>query len=177
MHGCRSPIFGKERSLFRNNQFDSAIYYVNNYLKSPQVYGEANPLNARYILGYSALRQEDYSNALKYFEQITTTVSSRSKPIEQDAYARSADCYFMQKNSERRCRCMITYSIIIFRLPTIRYTKSDHRRRFRSIRPEDQPPSVYIDKRFPNSVILPDADMEIANTYLANENMMLRWHR
>lgn len=161
--------FWKGEIAFRNNEFDSAIYYVNNYMKSPQVYGEANPLNARYILGYSALRQEDYTNALKYFEQITTSISSKSKPLEQDAYARSADCYFMQKKFSKALQ--MYDNILDNNLPAADYALYQKAIIAGGSGQYTQKISLLqsMDKRFPNSVILPDADMEIANTYLANE--------
>ncbi|HRI20980.1 MAG TPA: tetratricopeptide repeat protein, partial [Panacibacter sp.] len=161
--------FWKGEIAFRINQFDSAVYYLGNYMKTPVVYGEVNPVNARYSLGYSAMRQENYTDALKYFEQITTSVSATSKTIEQDAYSRSADCYFMQK---KYSTALQMYDNIInnnlqgsdyalYQKAIIAGASSQYAQKVSLLQS--------IAMRFPSSPILPDANMEIANTYLANE--------
>ena len=53
---------------------------------------------ANYNLGYSWFQKENYTQALSYFEQVTTAVSATSASMEQDAYVRSADCYFMKSD-------------------------------------------------------------------------------
>jgi len=63
--------FWKGEIAFRTNTFDSAVFYLTNYLKSPATYGEVNITNAKYTLGYSLLRQGVYDEALKNFEAIT----------------------------------------------------------------------------------------------------------
>ncbi|MGI8950004.1 MAG: tetratricopeptide repeat protein [Chitinophagaceae bacterium] len=89
--------FWKGEIAYRNNVPDSAIDYLIDYLRNPVNYGEVNVTNARYTLGYAYMKVEDYASALKSFEQITTSVSPSSTNIQQDAFVRSADCYFMQK--------------------------------------------------------------------------------
>ncbi len=161
--------FWKGEIAFRINQFDSAVYYLGNYMKTPVVYGEVNPTNARYSLGYSLMRQEDYTDALKYFEQITTSVSATSKPIEQDAYSRGADCYFMQK---KYTKALQMYDNIIsnnlqgadyalYQKAIIAGASSQYAQKVTLLQS--------IAMRYPSSAIVPDANMEIANTYLANE--------
>ncbi len=161
--------FWKGEIAFRSNQFDSAVYYLGEYMKSPVVYGEVNPVNARYSLGYSAMRQEDYTDALKYFEQITTSVSASSKPIEQDAYARSADCYFMQKKYSKALQ--MYDNLINNNLPAADYALYQKAIIAGASSQYAQKVSLLqsIASRFPSSTIVPDANMEIANTYLANE--------
>ncbi len=162
--------FWKGEIAFRNNQFDSAVFYLNNYLRNPVVYGEVNPTNARYTLGYSALHQEDYNSALKYFEQIVTSLSSASAPLEQDAYARGADCYFMQKKYNKALQMYDNiinnnYSgsdYALYQKAIIAGATSEYKQKVSLLQ------SIAI--RFPSSSISPDANMEIANTYLANEN-------
>ena len=60
--------------------------------------GEVNPTNAKYNLGYCFLKKENYNQALGFFEQIVTTPKINSAPIEQDAYIRMADCYYMNRD-------------------------------------------------------------------------------
>jgi TolA-binding protein len=163
-------IFWKGEIAFRLNEFDSAVYYLANYLRNPVTYGEVNPTNARYTLGYSLIREEDYSNALKNFEQITTTVSPSSTPLQQDAYMRSADCYFMQKNYSKASRMYddiinnnlkggdyALYQKAVIAGGTGQY--SDKVSLLQSL-----------SRKYPSSSMLSDANMEVANTYLASEN-------
>jgi outer membrane protein assembly factor BamD (BamD/ComL family) len=75
-----------------------AIEYLSNYLKNPVTGGEVNATNARYNLGHAYLQKENYRQALSYFEQIARSVNSNSSSVEQDAYVRSADAYFMNRN-------------------------------------------------------------------------------
>ncbi len=161
--------FWKGEIAFRINQFDSAIYYLGNYMKTPVVYGEVNPTNARYSLGYSFMRQEDYTDALKYFEQITTSVTAASKPIEQDAYSRSADCYFMQKKFSKALQMydnIINNNLqgadyALYQKAVIAGASSQYAQKVALLQS--------IAMRFPSSAMVPDANMEIANTYLAND--------
>ena len=62
------------------------------------IQGEANPDAARYTLGYAYLQKENYALALSNFKEVAPVISSQSTALKQDAYVRSADCYFMQKN-------------------------------------------------------------------------------
>ncbi|MGZ5135470.1 MAG: tetratricopeptide repeat protein, partial [Flavitalea sp.] len=89
--------FWKGEIAYRSNKIDEAIRYYFEYLKSSVTNGEANPTNAKYNLGYIFLKKENYKQALAFFEQIVTTPKINSAPIEQDAYLRMADAYFMNR--------------------------------------------------------------------------------
>ncbi|NNV54480.1 tetratricopeptide repeat protein [Limnovirga soli] len=161
--------FWKGEIAFRNNEFDSAIYYLGNYMRNPANYGEVNITNARYTLGYSALRQEDYVNALKYFEQISTSITTNAKPVELDAYTKSADCYFMQKKFSKALQMydniinnnLAQADYALYQKAIIAGAGSKYTEKISLLQS--------ISARFPNSVMVPDANMEVANTYLANE--------
>jgi len=161
--------FWKGEIAFRTNQYDSAVYYLTDYMQNPVSSGEVNATNARYTLGYSALRQEDYTNALKYFEQITTTLSTSSTPLEQDAYARSADCYFMKKNYSKSMQMFDNIlsknlkgaDYALYQKAIITGASGQYTQKISILQS--------IPLRFPSSTLAPDANMEIANTYLANE--------
>lgn len=162
--------FWKGEIAYRKDKADSAIYYLQNYMKSPVTYGEVNPQDARYILGYSNLKHQDYNEALKYFEAITTTVSTASSNIQQDAYLRSADCYFMRKNYSKALQMYET--AIALNLPSADYAffqkaiiagaSNNTSEKLALLR-------AFIQK-YPSSVLVPDANMETANTYMASEN-------
>lgn len=162
--------FWKGEIAFRNGNYDSAVLYLNNYMLNPVTYGEVNATNARYTLGYSAIRQEDYANAVKYFEAITTSVSSSSTPLQQDAYIRTADCYFMQKNYGKALQM---YNTIL----SLNTTAGDYALYQKAIiagaqgQPNEKISLLQsIPQRYPASTLGPDANMEVANTYIANEN-------
>ncbi len=161
--------FWKGEIAFRTGQYDSAVYYLNNYLKNPVSLGEVNPVNARYTLGYSTLRQEDYTDALKYFEHITAVISVQSTSIEQDAYVKEADCYFMQKQYSKALQ--MYDAVINLLLPAADYALYQKAVIAGASNQFDQKVALLqsIQQRFPSSPLGPDANMEIANTYLANE--------
>ncbi|HXL56652.1 MAG TPA: tetratricopeptide repeat protein [Chitinophagaceae bacterium] len=162
--------FWKGEIAFRLNEFDSAVYYFGNYMRSPVVYGEVNPLNARYTLGYSAIRQENYADALRYFEQITASASPSSTALEQDAYIRSADCYFMEKKYGKALQ--MYDNIISNNLKGADYALYQKAIVAGATGQYNQKVTLLqsVSMRYPSSSILSDANMEVANTYLANED-------
>jgi len=162
--------FWKGEIAFRNNQYDSAVYYLGNYLKSPVTYGEVNPTNAKYILGYSSLRQQDYDDALRYFTQVAPSITANSTPVQQSAYVRAADCYFMKKNYGTALQMYQT--VINFNMPSADYALYQTAIIAGATGQYPQKISLLqsVSQRYPSSNITGDANMEIANTYLANEN-------
>ncbi|MEO5999819.1 MAG: tetratricopeptide repeat protein [Chitinophagaceae bacterium] len=160
--------FWKGEISFRLSNTDDAIKYYFEYLKSPAVNGEINPVNAKYNLGYCFLKKENYKQALGFFEQIVKTPKVNSISLEQDAYIRSADCYYMSKDFKR---ALAMYDqVISFSWPSSDYATfqkalvagvnsgSEKIRLLQSI------PRIY-----PLSTLVPDANLEIANSYLSDE--------
>lgn len=90
--------FWKGEIAYRLNSYEEAINLFNQYLSSPQTLGDANPTNAKYSLGYSYLKTANYSSALENFQSIAPSIGAASPELVVDAYVRTADCYFMQKN-------------------------------------------------------------------------------
>lgn len=163
-------LFWKGEIAYRTNQPDSAIDYLTKYLSNPVTYGEVNITDARYTLGYSYMKVEDYEKALKYFEQITTTVTNASSNIQQDAFLRSADCYFMQKKYPKALQMYQT--VINQNLPSADYAfyqtaiiagaynnTADKVSLLRSF-----------SQRYQSSPLVPSANMEMADAFMANEN-------
>lgn len=161
--------FWKGEIAYRLNSYDSAVYYLQAYLRSPATSGEVNTTNAHYTLGYAYLRQQDYDNALQHFEQVATTVTGSSAPLQADAYLREADCYFMKKQLGR---ALPMYEAIInYQLPSADYAL--YQRSVISGASGDYAQKVSllqsIQNRYPSSTLIADANMEVANTYLASE--------
>lgn len=161
--------FWKGEIAFRNGKQDEAIRYLTAYLQSSAPsQGEANPAAARYNLGYSWLKKENYKQALTYFEQVARSVTVTSSSMEQDAYVRSADCYFMNRDY---AKASSMYDFIInnalqqsdyayFQKAMIAGVKSA----------ADKVKTLNtLTRQYPQSNLVPDVTMEIANTYMADE--------
>ncbi|MBV9962797.1 MAG: tetratricopeptide repeat protein, partial [Parafilimonas sp.] len=161
--------FWKGEIGYRNNNYDSAVYYLLAYFKSPASYGEVNAMHAHYTLGYAYLRQEDYDDALKNFEQVTTSVNSNSQALQVDAYLREADCYFMKKQLSKALQMYET--VINDQLPSADYALYQKAVIAGANGQYAQKVSLLqsVQNRYPSSTLVADANMEVANTYLANE--------
>ncbi len=165
--------FWKGEIAYRKGDVDSAIYFLQNYLRQPLVNGEVNPVNAKYSLAYAFMKKENYSGARENFEQITKTVSARSSAIEQDAYVRAADCYFMNKDFTHSLQMYET--VIAQGLGLADYALFQKGIIMGALNKTAEKISLLqsLEKQYPLSPLVPDANLEIANTYLANENWQL----
>ena len=162
-------LFWKGEIAYRQNRLDDAIRFYNNYLTSP-VYqlGEVSQQNARYNLGYSYLRKENYKVAQGFFDQVAKTVSLNSTDVVQDAYMRSADCSFMNREFAK-ARSM--YSTAVgYSWPSSDYATyqlamvagvTSSAEKIRTLQS--------FEKKFPTSELVPFVNMEIANTFLGDE--------
>lgn len=161
--------FWKGEIAYRLNDYDAAIRYLSFYTQSGAVaQGEANPTTAKYTLGYSWLKKENYSKALGFFEQITKTVSPTSSPLEQDAYVRSADCYFMAKNFST-ANAMYD-NVLNSALPQSDYALFQ-KSMIAGVKSSADKIKVLNDltRKYPKSSMVADVNMEIADTYMADE--------
>jgi TolA-binding protein len=161
--------FWKGEIAYRNGKTDEALDYFLAYLKDEKTNGEVNPANAKYNVGYCLMKKEEYKQALGYFQQVATSLSSTSKNIEQDAYLRAADCYFMSKEYKQASKM---YEEVI----TLNLAQSDYALYQKAViagatgkNAEKISLLQSMAQRFPNSALIADANMEIANTYLADE--------
>ncbi len=161
--------FWKGEIAYRNRTYDLAIRYLSLYLQSnAPTLGEANSISAKYNLGYSWLQKENYKQALGFFEQVTKTVSVVSSPMEQDAYIRSADCYFMNKDFTKANgmyenvvnNALLQSDYALFQKAMIAGIKSSSEK----IKTLND-----LTRQYPQSSMVNDVNMEIANTYIADE--------
>ena len=161
--------FWKGEIAYQKNNFDSAVYYLLAYLKNPSTYGEVSAMHAHYTLGYAYLRQEDYDDALKNFQQVTTSINNNSQSLQVDAYLREADCYFMKKQLSKALQMYET--VINDQLPSADYALYQKAVIAGANSQYAQKVSLLqsIQNRYPSSSLVADANMEVANTYLANE--------
>ena len=160
--------FWKGEVAYRLSKYDDVIKYMNAYLPEGGIQGEANPDAARYALGYAYLKNENYPFALADFKQVAPVVSSQSSAIKQDAYVRSADCYFMQKNyatAKKMYQNVIDnglsqsdYSLYQMALISGISNPSDKIKLFNALA-----------QRYPQSDLVAESYLQIANTYMAQE--------
>lgn len=161
--------FWKGEIAYRNNEIDDAIRFYNEYLNggSPTS-GEANPTHARYNLGYCYLRKENYSVSRSFFEPLAKNATLSSDELTQDAYIRTADCYYMERNYTK-AKTMYD-NVIGFSWLDEDYA-SFQSSMIAGIRNPKEKISLLttMTRKFPTSPLIPDANMEIASTYMADE--------
>ena len=160
--------FWKGEIAYRLARYDDAIRYMNAYLQYGGIQGEANTTNARYVLGYSYLKTENYAKALENFRQVASSVSSGSSTLEQDAYVRAADSYFMQKNYSS---AKSMYQNVI----NNGLSQSDYSLYQVALIEGINDPSGKIKtfnsliQKYPQSDLAAESYLQIANTYMAQE--------
>jgi TolA-binding protein len=160
--------FWKGEIAYRSAKYEEAIRYLTLFVQSAVVsQGEANSTTAKYNLGYSWLKKENYKQALTYFESIAkynTTASS----TEQDAYVRSADCYFMMKEFTK-ANAMYD-NVVNNALPQSDYALFQ-KAMIAGVKNSSGKISILnsLNRQHPQSSLVPDANLEIANTYMADE--------
>jgi tetratricopeptide (TPR) repeat protein len=160
--------FWKGEIAYRLNKIDDAIHYYFEYLKSGRTNGEVNPVDAKYNLGYCFLRKENYRQAQGFFEQVVKTPQINSSSLEQDAYLRFADCFYM--NRDFKTALSMYNKILDFSWPAADYA-SFQKAMIAGVNNGNEKINLLnsVIRKFPASHLIPDANMEIANTYLSNE--------
>ncbi|MEP7110026.1 MAG: tetratricopeptide repeat protein [Ferruginibacter sp.] len=160
--------FWKGEIAYRSGKYDEAIRFLSIYLQSGAVaQGEANPVTAKYDLGYGWMKKENYKQALNYFEPIAKS-NTTAGSLEQDAYVRSADCYFMARDFARANsmyetvinNALLQSDYALFQKSLIAGIKSSAGK----ITILNSLGRIY-----PKSSLIPAATMEIALTYMADE--------
>ena len=118
-------------------------------------------------MGYCWLKKENYKQALNYFEPIGKPLSTATS-LQQDAYIRSADCYYMDKDFAK-ANNMYDYVI------NNALSQSDYalfqEAMIAGIKNSNQKIKILnsLSRQYPQSSLVPDANMGIANTYMADE--------
>jgi TolA-binding protein len=160
--------FWKGELAYRSNNIDDAIRYYFDYLRSGAVSGDVTPANAKYNLGYCFLKKENYNQATGFFEEIVKTPKINSPALEQDAYIRTADCYFMNRDY-RRAESMYD-KVLDYSWPSSDYA-TFQKAMIEGVSSGKKKIDLLssMSRKFPTSSLRPDANMEIASTYLANE--------
>ena len=163
--------FWKGEIGYRSNQLDTAIKYYHLYVDAgAPVSGEANPTNAKYNLGYAYLRKENYPVSLRYFEPLMKAPALNTDAFSQDAYIRTADNYFMLKDYSR-AKAMYD-NVVRLSWPAEDYATFQIAM-LAGVRSANEKIALMntMIRKFPQSSLVNEATLEIANTYMANE----RW--
>lgn len=161
--------FWKGEIAYRNNKIDDAIRYYNAYVSSGSPSsGEANAANARYNLGYCYLRKENYAVALDFFEPLARNPALNSDELTQDAYIRAADCYYMQRNYTKAKN--MYDNVIKLSWPAEDYATFQGSMITGIKNSKDKIALLNtMNRKFPASPLVINANMEIANTYMSDE--------
>ncbi|MEP7143535.1 MAG: tetratricopeptide repeat protein [Ferruginibacter sp.] len=160
--------FWKGEIAYRSQKYDEAIRLLSIYLQSgAPAQGEANPTTARYDLGYSWMKKENYKQALTYFESISKSNTTAGN-LEQDAYVRSADCYFMAKDFARANTMYET--VINNALPQGDYALFQ-KALIAGIKSSAGKITILnsLSRIYTQSSLVPDANLEIGYTYMADQ--------
>lgn len=161
--------FWKGEIGYRNNKLDTAIKYYHAYLDNgAPTSGETNITNARYNLGYSYLRKENYPVSLSFFEPLAKTPALNTDAFSQDAYIRTADNYFMLKNYSK-AKTMYD-NVIKLSWPAEDYATFQNAMLAGVNSPKEKIALMNtMMRKFPTSSLVTDANMEVANTYMSDE--------
>ena len=163
-------FFWKGELCYRNEKIDEAIDYLNNYLKNPIINGEISVTNAKYNLGYCYFKIGNYKEALSNFEFIANSIQLSSSKLEQDVFLRSADCYYMLRgyqNALKNYRRIIELNIETADYASIQTSIIAGALGNEKLKIETLENIPY---QFPKSGLVGEAYIELAKTYMANEN-------
>ena len=160
--------FWKGEIAYRQSRYDVSIQNLSKYLQTGGVQGEANPDNAHYTLGYDYLNLENYPVAHNNFKALAPNINASSSSIMQDAYVRSADALYMQKNYSTAKK--MYQRVVDLGLPQSDYSYFQIAL-INGI--NNQPAKIQtldrLVQRYPQSDLVPESYMQIANAYMTQE--------
>lgn len=161
--------FWKGEIGYRDNKLDTAIKYYHAYVDAgAPTSGEANSINAKYNLGYAYLRKENYPVSVKFFEPLAKAPALNTDAFSQDAYIRTADNYFMLKDYTR-AKSMYD-NVVKLSWPAEDYATFQNAMLAGVRSPKEKITLMNtMIRKFPQSSLVIDANLEVANTYMSDE--------
>ena len=162
--------FWRGEIAYREKRYDDAIRFFSGFIQSnPSALNEANLINCRYSLGYSYFQKGMYKNALQQFELIGKTISTSSGTLQQDAFIRSADCYYALRDFVKSINM---YDIVINNNLSFSDYALFQKAMIVGVKNSDEKIVLMnsLKAKFPSSSLLLDSKMEIASTYIAEQN-------
>jgi tetratricopeptide (TPR) repeat protein len=162
--------FWKGELAYRAGKYEDGIRFLDQYLRSGRaVQGDVGPREAKYDMGYCLFQLQDYNRALGYFDQVAKKAGFSTPLIEQDAYLRSADCYFMLKQYKK---AKDIYDIAL----SNHWQSSDYALYQEAMIAGISNGSAKVKllqqvaHNYPGSRLVSESNMEIANTLLSEEH-------
>jgi tetratricopeptide (TPR) repeat protein len=161
--------FWKGELSYRSGKMEDAIQYLTQYLKASIRNGEVNPSNARYNLGYAFLKKEMYKQAKEQFELVNKNPNTALNNVEKDAVVRAADCWFMLKDYKQALS--LYEQVVQLNWPSADYATYQKAIIAGAMNNQVQKLTLLqsIPQLYPNSMMLAQSRLEMANTYLADE--------
>jgi tetratricopeptide (TPR) repeat protein len=162
-------LFWRGEIASRRDQLQQVIKFTQEFLRVRTAdLGEANLDNALYNLGYAFFDQEEYKLAAVQFEKIMQSKAMLDKDFKREATLRAADCAFMTKQIERAKVLYLSMKdspgygadYAHFQLAQIEGTQFPERK-IQLLKTAEM--------KFPQSDLTPLITMELADTYMAEE--------
>ena len=166
-----ATLFWLGELSYKMGRIQDATDYLEKFILSPIELGDISLLHARYTLGYCYLKSENYVQALTNFTAITNLIpASNADKYQKDAFVRVADCQMMLKQMKQSLE---SYQEII----DMGWNYMDYATLEKAIvlggmnKPKEKINILTnYDIKFPTSNYLNDARMELADTYINQEN-------
>lgn len=158
-------------SYYRTENYDSSLLIMNKFLTSPGAFELPEYPMAHYTMGYSFFKQKKYSNALTSFRKFNeNNTQIEPKTIVSDAYNRTADCFFVQKNfTEAIVNYDKSMNMNLLDVDYALYQKGISQGALK--RPDDEIATLTtLGTTFPKSNYIDDSYFELAQTYNAKGN-------
>ena len=161
--------FWRGEIAYRQQRYDDAVRELSVFIqRNLPAQGEANQSAAQYDLAYSKFQQGQYSQAAGYFEDVVKNISPASTAREHDAYLRTADAYFMQKDFAKAGA--MYDAAIAAASPQADYALYQ-KAMIAGIKNGAEKIRILatVTTQYPRSALLQDINMETALTYIADE--------
>ncbi len=157
-------------SYYRLNQFDKALMYYNNFYIAPGASLQKEFELVNYNIGYTLFKKEDYSQAAISFRKYIQEKNETNLKMRNDAFLRIGDCYFIQ--SEYQKAADFYNEAIKINLIDIDYALFQKASILGLLSKTDDKISnlEMLLNKYPKSNYADDAEYEIGNAYLQNEN-------
>lgn len=161
--------FWKGEIAYRIAKYDDAIRYLNQYLATGHAgQGEVSPKEAKYDLGYSYLQKENFAQALTFFQAVAKNANNNTPSLEQDAYVRVGDCYYMMRDYKK---AQANYDLVLsYSWPASDYALYQ-KAMIAGISNGNEKIKLLqsVAQRYPSSGLVGESNLEIANRLIADE--------
>lgn len=166
-----ATLFWLGEISYKLGRIQDATAYLEKFILAPIELGDISLLHAKYTLGYCYLKNNEYQQALNNFKAIVNLIpASDADKYQKDAFVRVADCQMMLKQMKQSLE---SYQEII----DLGWSYIDYATLEKAIvlggmnNPKEKINILTnFDIKFPASTYLNDARMELADTYINQEN-------